>query len=263
MLNDIIGANIRRLRLQGNLTQEKLADILCVSHQMISKYENGSTAPDIDILVKLSGLFKISVDAICGTEDSCREKHIHELIQKYTVVKCSKHSDLQEIYQAFLKESDDYRTDDRILNVELTLLSALHDSIENEIQHKDINAKLFVCAQWILDISKDDLLRSFANYRMALYYTETDFASKDYRNNLRLAHMYIERILLKTYFPDYTTSIGLDIRSEEYRQVQENNIQFFTKGRYNAIMNLARYYKSVGNEDEYNRLIGIAGKTDM
>ena len=41
MLQEQIGANIRRLRQTAGLTQERLADILCVSHQMISKYESG------------------------------------------------------------------------------------------------------------------------------------------------------------------------------------------------------------------------------
>ena len=51
MVNEILGANIRKYRLAFNWTQEEFADILCVSHQVISKWENGIAAPDIAICV--------------------------------------------------------------------------------------------------------------------------------------------------------------------------------------------------------------------
>lgn len=58
MVNEILGANIRKYRLAFNWTQEKLADILCVSHQVISKWENGIAAPDIAILCSLTRIFQ-------------------------------------------------------------------------------------------------------------------------------------------------------------------------------------------------------------
>ena len=66
MVNEILGANIRKYRLAFNWTQEKLADILCVSHQVISKWENGIAAPDIAILCSLTRIFNVSLDDLCG-----------------------------------------------------------------------------------------------------------------------------------------------------------------------------------------------------
>ena len=63
MVNEILGANIRKYRLAFNWTQEKLADILCVSHQVISKWENGIASPDIAILCSLTRIFNVSLDA--------------------------------------------------------------------------------------------------------------------------------------------------------------------------------------------------------
>ena len=42
-MNIYFGENLKRLRLEKNLTQEKLADFLGVSFQSISKWERGDT----------------------------------------------------------------------------------------------------------------------------------------------------------------------------------------------------------------------------
>lgn len=66
MINEVLGKNIRRYRLGFNWTQEKLAEALCVSHQVVSKWENGLAAPDIDTLCSLTRIFNISLDELCG-----------------------------------------------------------------------------------------------------------------------------------------------------------------------------------------------------
>lgn len=42
-----IGKNLKKLRVQRDLTQEQLAEILNVSAQAISRWENNTTYPDI------------------------------------------------------------------------------------------------------------------------------------------------------------------------------------------------------------------------
>ena len=66
MTNEILGENIRKNRLALNWTQEKLADILCVSHQVISKWENGIATPDIATICSLAKIFNVSLDGLCG-----------------------------------------------------------------------------------------------------------------------------------------------------------------------------------------------------
>lgn len=36
-----LGENLKKFRLQRELTQEQLADVLCVSAQAVSRWENG------------------------------------------------------------------------------------------------------------------------------------------------------------------------------------------------------------------------------
>ena len=49
-----LSANIKRLRLEKNLTQEQLATKLGVSAQAVSKWETSETYPDGALLVPLA-----------------------------------------------------------------------------------------------------------------------------------------------------------------------------------------------------------------
>ncbi len=57
-----IGSKISDLRKQHNMKQNELADQLFVTHQAVSKWENGKSFPSVDILYDLTKLFNISID---------------------------------------------------------------------------------------------------------------------------------------------------------------------------------------------------------
>lgn len=61
-----IGKNIAELRKYNCMTQEQLAEILGVSAQSISKWENDVSMPDIMLLPTIAGCFNISVDELFG-----------------------------------------------------------------------------------------------------------------------------------------------------------------------------------------------------
>ena len=50
------------LRRKQGLSQEGLAEKLNCSRQVISKWENGMTTPDAEMLQKYSELFGVSID---------------------------------------------------------------------------------------------------------------------------------------------------------------------------------------------------------
>lgn len=61
-----IGMNIKRLRQNKGVTQEQLGDVLGISSQAVSKWENESALPDILILPKLADYFGVSIDELMG-----------------------------------------------------------------------------------------------------------------------------------------------------------------------------------------------------
>lgn len=79
-----LSGNIKRLRLEKNLTQEQLATKLGVSAQAVSKWETSETYPDGALLVPLAGALEVSLDELFGNDSvsmadiSCR---IMKLIQ--------------------------------------------------------------------------------------------------------------------------------------------------------------------------------------
>lgn len=57
---------ILSLRKKEKLTQEQMTDIICVTRQTIFNWELDITKPDIEQIVKISNIFKISIDELLG-----------------------------------------------------------------------------------------------------------------------------------------------------------------------------------------------------
>jgi len=64
-----LGEKIRRARKQCGLSQEQLAEKMCVSRSAIAKWETGKGLPDIENLKILSRLLGISVDSLLDDSD--------------------------------------------------------------------------------------------------------------------------------------------------------------------------------------------------
>lgn len=69
----ILGQRIKEEREKRQWTQDYLAETLNVSRQAISKWEVGSTYPDIDRLVQISNLFGITLDSLIKGDDSLKK----------------------------------------------------------------------------------------------------------------------------------------------------------------------------------------------
>ena len=74
------GGRIKTLRLSKSMTQEQLAQRLRVSPQAVSKWENGVTLPDIQLLPELSILLGTSIDALFSMTDDKRMERIDNML---------------------------------------------------------------------------------------------------------------------------------------------------------------------------------------
>ncbi|MGL5886785.1 MAG: helix-turn-helix transcriptional regulator [Leuconostoc suionicum] len=66
--------DIKNLRLNKKLTQQELAEIVHVSRQTVSAWENGKNYPSLDVLRELSSLFDVSFEKIIFGEETMTEK---------------------------------------------------------------------------------------------------------------------------------------------------------------------------------------------
>ena len=76
-MKEIMGKNIARLRKNLGLTQDSLASSLKVSPQAISKWENGQSYPDIEILPKLTDILETNIDTLLGHTPGDTKKTIY------------------------------------------------------------------------------------------------------------------------------------------------------------------------------------------
>ncbi len=59
-----LGNQIKKYRDELAISQEKLAEKIYVSRQSISNWENGKNYPDINSLIRLSEIFRVSLDIL-------------------------------------------------------------------------------------------------------------------------------------------------------------------------------------------------------
>lgn len=60
----IISRYLQLIRKSHNYTQEELAKKLDISRQAVSKWETGTTLPDVEVLLKISKLYGITINEI-------------------------------------------------------------------------------------------------------------------------------------------------------------------------------------------------------
>lgn len=61
-----LGQHIYTLRSEKHLSQGELSDLLGVSRQSVSKWENDTAVPDLDKLIRLCDIFSVSLDELTG-----------------------------------------------------------------------------------------------------------------------------------------------------------------------------------------------------
>ena len=70
----MIADKIREARIGKKYTQEQAAEELKVSRQTVSNWENGKTLPDIVSVIRMSELYKVSLDELIKGDKMMMEK---------------------------------------------------------------------------------------------------------------------------------------------------------------------------------------------
>jgi len=148
-MNIYIGENIKRLRKEKNITQEKLAENLNISCQAISKWERCETYPDITLLIPIASFFNVSTDELLGLDNEKNEKIIQSYLEEYQ--KLSALGRNIDKFNLMLKAYNEYPNDFRI--IEKYAWGLYYDPTLNEHQlrfevHKE---ELYRICQRILD----------------------------------------------------------------------------------------------------------------
>ncbi len=99
MNTKIISRYLQLLRKNYNYTQEELAKKLDISRQAVSKWETGATVPDLEVLLKISKLYGLTINEIL--EPSIQAKRISDFEQ----ISIIPENELKEILEQFDAQS--------------------------------------------------------------------------------------------------------------------------------------------------------------
>ena len=78
-IDQLVGRNIRVLRLKEGMPQMALASALGVTFQQVQKYENGTNRVGSGRLLKIADLFKVPVAALFEGAENCQADHAVKL----------------------------------------------------------------------------------------------------------------------------------------------------------------------------------------
>ena len=92
---NIISKYLRLLRKSNNYTQDDLAKELGISRQAVSKWETGTAIPDLEVLLKISKLYDITINDIL--EPKIQPQKITDFEQISTISE----KELKEVLEQF------------------------------------------------------------------------------------------------------------------------------------------------------------------
>lgn len=82
-----VATRIRRLRSAHGYTQETAAELLDIDRSYMSRIENGSKGCSVDLLIRLSELYHVSLDYLIlgkATDQVSLKENIEKVIQQLT-----------------------------------------------------------------------------------------------------------------------------------------------------------------------------------
>jgi transcriptional regulator with XRE-family HTH domain len=77
-----VGSSIKKYRKICDLTQERLAEYLNVSHQAVSKWESGEVYPDVEFFPRIASIFHITIDMLFNYKLKDEDDKINDVLSK-------------------------------------------------------------------------------------------------------------------------------------------------------------------------------------
>ena len=94
-MKNTFGENLKRLRIAKSFTQEQAAQLLNISPKSLSRWECGSTMPDVMMLPEIARLYCVTVDDLYKEQSVAYENYAARLLSVYEASR-----DLRDFYNA-------------------------------------------------------------------------------------------------------------------------------------------------------------------
>ena len=113
-MNVKIGAKIKALRKRDDITQERLAEVLGVTNQAISRWESESGYPDIEYIMPIANFFNVTVDYLFDHDLAGKRRKIDEYCEQFDVHRRS-HSLPQERIEMMRQALAEFPAEEQLL----------------------------------------------------------------------------------------------------------------------------------------------------
>ncbi len=161
-MNIYLGENVKRLRLENGMTQEKLAEYLGVSFQSVSNWERGESYPDITLLPRLAVFFRVTTDELLGLNKAEAERRAEEYLRLYEELR---YKDTSFVFGKFREAVKEFPGDFRILvrYMELLMCECREDDLP---EYERASGELHSIYENIRSRCTDDSIRMWAKRLM-------------------------------------------------------------------------------------------------
>lgn len=180
-----IGENIRRRRIERNLTQEEVATHLGVSAQSVSKWERGDGYPDIEMLPSIANYFSVSIDELMGTSAPEKKAMYDKINGEWGVNNRSgRHSENVQLMRDALKNFPN----DALLLVQLSTSLEKLDGTDEE-KAKYLRESIAVQEQ-IINYCEDCEVRGATLFNICFAYLKNGERDKALEQAMKLPNLY-------------------------------------------------------------------------
>lgn len=169
-----IGENIKHLRREKDMTQEEFAEILGVSCQSVSRWENNTCYPDMELLPTISDVFQVTLDSLLGVSEAVEEARVAEYLSRYQTAVSE--GDVCECIKIAREGVGEYPNNYVLLNKLMEALFISGDSDGNIAEWKEnsekYDAEITSLGERIMKYCTDEGIRAEAMWRLAFNHCE-------------------------------------------------------------------------------------------
>ncbi len=215
-----IGKKIRELRQQMGRTQTEIAEVFGVSPQAVSRWENGTVYPDMELIPSIANYFGVTIDSLFGYQ-SQRETRINAIIEEannLAVYDNGRDVNIEKRLTLLRNGLVEFPGNEKIMyELAATLSNAgwvrcgehirydekgylVHKvEIHQENEYWNESIKLF---EAILEQSKDPTILNDSTYNLTLLYCNLGQYEKGLALSERMPPLAYSRELMRTYATD-------------------------------------------------------------
>lgn len=159
-----ISKTLLKLRRDKDITQEKLASVLGISFQTVSKWERNESYPDITLLPVLAAYFNTTVDFLLGTDEE-RKK-----LRRYESSKClaeiRKNGNRKETISFLRGEVREYPDDYGSMKILANELKEFASTLADKNEADKLRREALDILERALELVPNDGWRHDINYHM-------------------------------------------------------------------------------------------------